>query len=178
MSGGREGKSCSFFPHFFFLTQKTRFTLPFCFPCFFHTLYSLTTFTQNLISKISHVLLNNVTTLPYILKPICSLSLVLCVPHIASALGRTWPHPILFFSVLCHSATTELRGDARVCLEDLAVLIVRGREKESKKISIPILGKLCIRGDWKLTQYLIKQCFPSIWLLFFENSFLSRELQK
>ena len=64
MSGGREGKSCSFFPHFFILTQKTRFTLPFSFPCFFHTLYSLTTFTQNLISKISHVLLNNVITLP------------------------------------------------------------------------------------------------------------------
>lgn len=52
-----KGKSLPFFPHFFILQQKTRFMFLLSFPCFTHTVYPFTMFTQNLISKISHVLL-------------------------------------------------------------------------------------------------------------------------
>lgn len=49
-----------------------------------------------------------------------SLSCALCPPLEPAHLGRTLPYPILFFFVLCHAPTTELRDDARVCLDDLA----------------------------------------------------------
>ena len=91
----------------------------------FHML--LITFTQNLISKMSHVLL----CLKY--QSISAVSLLGFVSPIEPVhLGRTWPYPILFFFVPCHSPTTELRGDARVCLDDLAIYFL---SKEGKKES-------------------------------------------
>lgn len=114
-------------------------------------------------------------------ESLSAVSLILCAPYKASSLRQspTISCPLLL-SVLWYSPRTEWRGDARICLADLSILIVRkGKENAAEiVISSSCLWKLCTRRDCVLPQHLIKWYFASTWLLFFENSFLIRELLK
>ena len=149
MPGGGEGKFHSCYPHFFQFSAEDTFHTCILF------LMLLIIFTQNLISKISHVLLCLKYQSIYAVSLLCFMS-----PIEPAHLGRTWPYPILFF-VLCHLPTTELRGDARVCLDDLAIYpLLEEGEKESKEIPIqvfrggPWLG-ICLAMQGTLVQSLV-----------------------
>lgn len=108
-------------------------------------------------------------------------SLSYFVPPIKQAhLGRARPYPVLFFGLFSDIHHNRVKRWCQNLLSRLVYLIVRkGKENAAEiVISSSCLWKLCTRRDCVLPQHLIKWYFASTWLLFFENSFLIRELLK